>query len=105
MNRKETHAQWKKFLEEYAKGDTTIKSFCEQKGVSVAQFQYYRQRLNKSCANGETLAPVKLQSLIKTTPVESSTIRLTLQNGMQCAIPCDMDLHRIQQLVEVLLSC
>lgn|ERR1700722_6743950 len=103
------HALWRNLLVEQRQSGDTIKAFCENRDVSLAQFYYYRSLFKKTSAGNSKknakVAPIRLCPPANKVEQKSDNLRVVLRNGMQCILPCDIDLKRLQQLVEVLLSC
>ena len=95
---------WKSLIVEQEKSGLSQKEFCNQRGLVLSQFVYYRCSKNKGTKAAEpALKPVKVIS--KEPSAVSGDIRLSLPNGFQCSFPCSLDAIQIKRLVEVLLSC
>ena len=97
---------WTGLIAEQEKSGLSQKEFCNQRGLVLSQFVYYRCSKNKSkkIQTAESvLKPVKVIS--KEPPAASGDIRLSLPNGFQCSFPCSFDAIQVKRLVEVLLSC
>ena len=93
---------WKTLITEQEVSGLSQKEFCNQRGLVLSQFVYYRCsfRNKNSHAEKQAFKPVKV------TGVESTgDIRLTLPNGFQCSFPCSIEMSQMKRLVEVLLSC
>lgn len=50
MTRKDKSNHWRRVLDRYAIHNGSLKSFCEQEGVRVANFNYWRRKLEVSLA-------------------------------------------------------
>jgi hypothetical protein len=97
---------WNNLIAEQEQSGLSQKEFCNQRGLVLSQFVYYRCSKNKSKTtqvSESVLKPVKVIS--KESSTTSGDIRLSLPNGFQCSFPCSFDVIQIKRLVEVLLSC
>lgn len=97
---------WKSLITEQENSGLSQKEFCNQRGLVLSQFVYYRCSKNKSKttqAAESLLKPVKVVS--KESSATSGDIRLSLPNGFQCSFPCSFDAIQVKRLIEVLLSC
>lgn len=111
------HAQWRELVAEQEKSGLSHKAFCKKRDVSYIKFGYYRSlfktKLNSAIVNkvekpktlSPVIAPIKIQTTPKPPDHDNRLLKLSLQNGMHCAFPVDIDLKRLQQLLGVLLSC
>lgn len=95
--------EYQKLIAEQKESGLSIKEFCNQKNISIGKWNYCRLALRKSqdLASGK-LSPVKVINKISN---ENGDIKLALPNGFQLALPLNVDLNRVRQLVEALLSC
>lgn len=100
------YLQWEALIEEQEKSGITQKAFCEQRGLTLSQFVYYRGkiRLKKPHDHSEvpSFASVQIQP---STLRSSSEVRVLLPNGFQCYFPCQLDISSIKRFMEALLSC
>ena len=97
---------WNNLIAEQEKSGLSQKEFCNQRGLVLSQFVYYRCSRNKGKPAKSTepaLKPVKV--IGKEPSTISGDIRLSLPNGFQCSFPCSLDVIQVKRLVEVLLSC
>lgn len=92
--------QWNKYIDEHEKSGLSQVEFCKQNNLSTAQFGYYKGLRKTQQKPAGTFSPVKVNALLNT-----AEIRLTLPNGFQCVLPCNLDKAQIKNLMEVLLSC
>jgi hypothetical protein len=99
--------EWFKQVEQQEKSGLSQKDFCQQQGLVLSQFVYYRCLLKnkekEKVAKKTSFQSVKLVNQEPTS--KSEEIRLTLPNGFQCAFPAHLEAARLKQLVEVLLAC
>jgi hypothetical protein len=106
QNSENKSRDWNILIAEQEKSSLSQKEFCNQRGLVLSQFVYYRCSRNKSKAIQSAepvLKPVKV--IGKEPSVVSGDIRISLPNGFQCSFPCLLDIIQIKRLVEVLLSC
>ena len=96
-------AECRELLAQQKESGLTIKEFCKQKNISAGKWHYCR-RFYLSHAKGPSpqLSPVKI---VNHSPGEGGAIKLALPNGFQMVLPADIEIFRVKQLVEVLLSC
>ncbi|MGH2639475.1 MAG: hypothetical protein ACRDF4_09380, partial [Rhabdochlamydiaceae bacterium] len=67
------------------------------------KWHYSRRFLsNHAKSPSSKFSPVKV---VNNSAGESAGIKLALPNGFQIALPADIEVTRVKQLVEVLLSC
>ena len=92
--------KWKKYIDEHRNSGLSQIEFCRQNNLSSVKFSYYKGLLKSKPKATGTFSPVKV-----TQPANITEIRLTLPNGFQCALPCNLDKMQIKNLIEVLLSC
>jgi hypothetical protein len=98
--------KWRKLVEEYLQSSMTQKSFCEQLGLSLPQFVYYRGQFKmreKVPPSNASFEPVKIPTREKV--AVTAEVKLSLPNGFQCVFPVNTDAIQIKRLVEALLSC
>jgi hypothetical protein len=110
MNKIEQNREnWRKLIEEQTSSGLSMRSFCESKKISLIQLYYYRHTLGeqklKVTLPKEQIVPIHIQSSSTPNVVKTSSVRVTLQNGMQCIFPSDMEVGLVQQWMKVLLSC
>lgn len=95
---------WKSLIAEQENSGLSQKEFCNQRGLVLSQFVYYRCSSRNRNKNIQTdkpaLKPVKVIG-----NENPGDIQLTLPNGFQCSFPSSLDMNQIKRLVEVLLSC
>jgi len=98
---------WKTLVSEQEISGLSQKEFCNQRGLELAQFVYYRCRLKNKEKEAQisqpSFKPVKVVS--KEAAHAAGDIRLSLPNGFQFTFPCHLDSAQVKRLVEVLLSC
>jgi hypothetical protein len=97
---------WNSLIIEQENSGLSQKEFCNQRGLVLSQFVYYRCSKNKNKATQSTRPALKPVKVIGKEPsVASGDIRLSLPNGFQCSFPCTLDAIQIKRLIEVFLSC
>lgn len=96
-------AECQELLAQHKESGLTIKEFCKQKDISPGKWHYSR----RMCANHAKISPRKLSpvKIISNTVSEGVGIKLALPNGFQILLPADIEVTRVKQLVEALLSC
>ena len=102
----ETKSQpdWKSLIAEQENSGLSQKEFCNQRGLVLSQFVYYRCSSRKKDKNIQTAKPALKPVKVIGNEIQGD-IRLSLPNGFQCSFPCSFDMDQIKRLVEVLLSC
>jgi hypothetical protein len=111
MKEKRLDAQkrWAKLIEEQAAGQQNQSRFCKERGLSVAQFKYYKKNLSLNTA--QILTPQNFEKLFS--PVHfkkpeikpSLEIQVILPNGFKCLLPLSTEINQIKKIMEALLSC
>lgn len=97
---------WKSLIAEQENSELSQKDFCNQRGLVLSQFVYYRCSYKNKDKNIQTIKPAPALKPVKIIGNEPhGDIRLSLPNGFQCSFPCSLDLNQLRRLVEVLLSC
>lgn len=99
-----SQSDWKSLIAEQENSGLSQKEFCNQRGIVLSQFVYYRCSSKNKDKNTQTTKPALKP--VKVVDNEShGDIRLSLPNEFQCSFPCSLDMNQIRRLVEVLLSC
>lgn len=104
--KQQRHDKWRKLVEEYFQSSMTQNSFCEQRGLSLPKFVYYRGQFKmreKASPSNASFEPVKIPAREKA--AIATEVKLLLPNGFQCVFPVNTDAIQIKRLVEALLSC
>lgn len=102
------YAKWKALISEQEQSGKSQKKFCEERGLVLSQFVYYRSMLKPRAPkqlNQETLIPITIKNPLTPTNKNISEIRISLPNGFQCAISSATDILYVKRLMEVLSSC
>ena len=98
---------WTNLVAEQETSGISQKEFCNQRGLVLAQFVYYRCRLKNKEKEAKisqpSFKPVKV--VCKEAAQATGDIKLSLPNGFQFSFPCYIDSAQVKRLVEVLLSC
>jgi len=101
------YAKWKALIEEQKQSGKSRKAFCEERGLVLSQFVYYRAVLKERLASIPTtplsVTPIKIKNVYE--QVRHPEIKLVLPNGFQCMISSETEVSYIKRLLEVLLSC
>ncbi len=107
MNNKpnqEKREKWKAIIEEQERSGLSQEEFCKQHNLSPSSLAYYRRIYrHKSHQPKKVLGSFAQVNISK--PTSINEIRLSLPNGFQCAIPCELDGGQIKELIGILLSC
>ena len=103
---------WQRVLEAHSASGLTVKEFCENEGLAVWRFYYWRKKLWRSVkapsagqATLEDQAQVKAASRFKQiaevspSPVE---FRIEFPDGILLHIPDRYDPSRLQQVIDLL---
>lgn len=78
MNTNSKRADWEAHVNEWSKSSLTQKAFCQQKGLSLASFGYWRKKL-ASKKRSSNLIPVTVSA--------PTTIRVRLHWGADIDVP------------------
>lgn len=105
QNSENKSRDWNSLIAEQEKSGLSQKEFCNQNGLVLSQFVYYRCSKNKSKPDQAAESALKPVKVISKESSASGDIRLSLPNGFQCSFPCSLDAIQVKRLVEVLLSC
>ena len=97
---------WTNLIAEQEKSGLSQKEFCNQRGLVLSQFVYYRCCKNKKKTIQSAEPSIKSVKITgKELSAASGDIRLSLPNGFQCSFPCSLDASQVKRLMEVFLSC
>jgi hypothetical protein len=94
--REERRAYWSKLIAEQEASGTSVRTFCEQRGLGVYSFYTWRRRLQKK-------EPVKF-ALLKTVSVSAPPIELFLPSGERLCISSGADAATLRSVLEALRS-
>lgn len=87
MTTEQKHILWQQHISEWEKSGLTQTAYCKQQNIKLANFGYWRNRLNKSNPSRK-LIPVHMES--------STMIRLALPNGIRLETP----LHALNDVLQ-----
>lgn len=95
-------AYWRKQIEAFQTSDLSIKDYCAQKGIAVANWYYWRKRLAEAqpmVRGADGFLPVTLKpAALSTLPVE---IHLLSGRSLKLSAPVDAGwLHTLVQVLE-----
>jgi hypothetical protein len=107
---------WQSLIAEQSKSGLSKAAFCRQKGVKPPHFYYYESMLkqrNKSLPSKireeypqPFLVPIEIKKAAENHKLpEAQVIRFLLKNGMECVLPNAMDIKRLKEIIEVLVTC
>ena len=107
---------WASLIAEQNKSGLNKAAFCRQKGIKPPHFYYYQsifKERNKSLPSemreektSPLLVPVEIKKAVDVHKLaESQSIRFLLKNGMECVLPSAMDIRRLKEIIEVLVTC
>jgi hypothetical protein len=100
------YSEWRTLIEDQEKSDMNQEDFCKMKGISVAKLQYYRKKTRTTPATPRKyFSEIKFNNVEQKTPLPTKEICLILQNGIQCFFPAEMDMQKLKNWMETLLSC
>jgi len=115
QHKKLDRSQWQAWVIAQEKSGLSQQAFCAKHDLSASRFWYYRSLFKTKTPQSVAprpsskkilpVMPIKIQAGLSANPSVSGVIRLTLQTGLQCAVPGDIDLKRLQQLLGVLYAC
>lgn len=96
----ERSAEMRRVLEEYAAGGLSRREFCQQRGIALTTFDYWR-RVHAVKARKQERRPRLVA--VKVAPAEAADFRLSLANGRR--IECswrfaDAELARLIRIAE-----
>ena len=92
MNKDSKRADWEAHINEWSKSDLTQKAFCQQKGLSLASFGYWRKRL---------LSKKPSPNLIPVTVLAPTTVRVQLHWGADIEVP----VSALETVLPILVRC
>ena len=95
---------WRQQLAGFAATGLSVKDYCAQQGISVANWYYWRKRLTQHSAprelsvSGEEFLPVRLAEIASSMP----TVEIQLLSGRRLKLSAPLDRAWLQSLVRVL---
>ncbi|MDD3760773.1 MAG: IS66 family insertion sequence element accessory protein TnpB [Acidithiobacillus sp.] len=95
---------WRQQLDAFATSGLSVKDYCAQQGIAVANWYYWRKRLTQHStprelsASGEEFLPVRLAEMSSSMPV----VEVQLLSGRRLKFSAPLDSAWLQSLVQVL---
>ncbi|OCX70965.1 IS66 family insertion sequence element accessory protein TnpA [Acidithiobacillus thiooxidans] len=97
-------AFWQQQMEGFAASGLSVKAYCAQQGIAVANWYYWRKRLGKSAES-----PVRVSGAEKFLPITLApnrasmpAVEIQLLSGRSLKLSAPLDASWLQSLVQVL---
>ncbi len=97
---------WQTHIDNYLSSSLSVKTYCKQHNLVPHHFRYryYRHRQNKQTLSS-TSPTIKSEFVPITVNVtQPTTFKITLPNGIHCAVSTPIDTTALKQLLGVLIS-
>jgi transposase len=92
--------QWRRWIKQWRESGLSVRDFCAQYGLAMANFYNWRRVLERRAAEEPTFVPVQVVS--DAMPTQASALEVVLVDGRMVRVAPGFDATTLRQLLAVL---
>jgi len=97
----EKRDRWRQLIDQWQHGDKTRREICEEAGVSVRSFAYWKRQLTDSDATSPVLPGFAVVE-VRSRSCDLSGVRIACSNGLHVEVASDFNEETLRRVLRVI---